>query len=295
MGAEQPDERVLGAIGVLEFVDQDELKALLIGVQPVRVLPKERQRVQQQVVEVHRVGGLERGAKGGIDGGGHLGQPVELGAGRQVRRRHHPVLRARDQRLHRAGRKQLGRVALLLHQPADEAQPVILIVDGELPTEAQQLGLAPQQPRREGVKGPDPESRRVAGEQPAHPLLHLAGGLVGEGDGEDPLGRHAVAVDQQGDPGGEHPGLPRAGAGQYQQRAVHVLDRLTLRRVERVLQLRSRGVDHAACAANGMRITKLAPLSVCSNANVPRCASSTTRRDRASPIPQPPCLLLMPG
>ena len=50
------------------------------------------------------------------------------------------------------------------------------------------LGLVRAGAGREGVEGPDPEAGGVAPQQAADPLLHFAGGLVGEGDGEDPSG-----------------------------------------------------------------------------------------------------------
>ena len=89
--------------------------------------------------------------------------------------------------------------------------------------------------------------------------------------------------------------LPGARAGEDQQRAVHVLHRLPLRGIEGVLELGRRSVDHAACAASGMRIRKLAPFSVGSSVRTPRWASSTTRRESARPMPQPPRLVVIPG
>ena len=41
------------------------------------MLPEERERMQQQVVEVHRVGRPQRRAHGRVHVGGHLGEAVE--------------------------------------------------------------------------------------------------------------------------------------------------------------------------------------------------------------------------
>jgi hypothetical protein len=58
----------------------------------------------------------------------------------------------------------------------------------------------------------------------ADALLHLAGGLVGEGDGED-LRRPGEAERQDvGDAGGQHARLAGAGAGQHEDRALGGLD-----------------------------------------------------------------------
>ena len=58
----------------------------------------------------------------------------------------------------------------------------------------------------------------------ADALLHLARRLVGEGDGEDLPGPGLAGGEDMGEPGGQHPGLAGAGAGQHQQRAVDRLD-----------------------------------------------------------------------
>jgi hypothetical protein len=135
-------------------------------------------------------------------------------------------------------------MAPLVHQPLDQAEPVIFIVDGEPSREAKQLRLPAEQSRRERVEGADPEARRIPTEQPADPLLHLPRGLVGERHREDPIRRHALSVDQMGDPGGEDARLPRPRAGEHQQGSVDVLHGLPLRRVEGERQLGRDSLDH---------------------------------------------------
>ena len=61
-------------------------------------------------------------------------------------------------------------------------------------------------------------------QQPVDALGHLAGGLVGEGDGQDGVGRDAFLADQPGDAAGDDAGLARAGSGEDQQRAFGGLD-----------------------------------------------------------------------
>ena len=79
--------------------------------------------------------------------------------------------------------------------------------------------------------------------QLADPLLHLVGGLVGEGDRQDRVGRHLEVADQMGDPVGEHPGLARTGPGDHQHRPVGGGDRLALGGIEIVEE---RGLGHGA-------------------------------------------------
>src|SRR5918995_5665344 len=140
----------------------------------------------------------------------------------------------------------------------------------------------------------DPEPGWIPVKQLADPLLHLPGGLVGERDRKNLVGRNSVSIDQRRDTRGEYAGLARARSCQHQKRAMNVLDRLPLCGIQRVFQP-GLGVDHVMRAASGMRITKQVPPSVGSNISAPPCASSTTRRDKASPIPQPPRLVVVPG
>ena len=69
------------------------------------------------------------------------------------------------------------------------------------------------------------------------PLLHLGGGLVGEGDRQDRARVRLALGDQPGDPAGQHPGLARARAGDHQQRRALVDDGRALRLVEPLEQL----------------------------------------------------------
>jgi hypothetical protein len=73
--------------------------------------------------------------------------------------------------------------------------------------------------------GPGPDER-------GDPLLHLAGGLVREGDRDDLARVRAAGRQQVRDPMGEHTGLAGAGAGHDQQRPAGVGHRGPLRPVE---------------------------------------------------------------
>ena len=56
---EQQHELVLGDVGVLVLVDEDVLEALAVGLEDVGMLAEQRHRVDEQVVEVHRPGGVQ--------------------------------------------------------------------------------------------------------------------------------------------------------------------------------------------------------------------------------------------
>ena len=155
----------------------------------------------------------------------------------------------------------------IVHDAADQCQPVVLVVDRELPGKPEALGFPPEQSRRERVEGPDPESTGIACQELADPALHLACGLVGERHREDALRRDAVRIDQVRDARREHPGLAGSGAGDHQDRSMHVLRGFSLRGIEAAKQVDFGG--HAAAAASGNRIRKVVPRDVGSSVSVP--------------------------
>src|SRR5438034_1890879 len=131
------------------------------------MLREQRERKQQEVVEVHGVGLAERRAEARIDLRRHTLERA-VGARAQFLREHHAVLRARNDGVDRTRGIRLGGVPALLQQALDEVLRVVLIVDREVRPEAQQGGLAPQQARGQRVEGPDPQAARVGAEQRGH-------------------------------------------------------------------------------------------------------------------------------
>jgi len=131
-----------------------------------------------------------------------------------------------------------GRPALLvdvlgLKDLLQETDLVVGVEDGEVALQTDQLGVAAQ----------DLDPDRVEGAEPGHPLdrfadqradalAHLAGGLVGEGDGEDLAGPRLAGGKNVGDACGQHPRLAGPRPGEHQHRSVQGLDRLALLRVE---------------------------------------------------------------
>ena len=80
-----------------------------------------------------------------------------------------------------------------------------------------------------------------------HPLAHLGGGLVGEGDGQDLPDADVAGGQQVGDAAGEHGRLARAGARHDQQRRALVQHGLALLRVEAVEKLIGLGRGRSRC------------------------------------------------
>jgi hypothetical protein len=85
--------------------------------------------------------------------------------------------------------------------------------------------VAAQDLGADGVEGAEPGHALAGGaDQRADPVLHLPGGLVGEGHRQDVEGARPPGGDQVGGAGGQHPGLAGAGAGQHEDRALRGLD-----------------------------------------------------------------------
>jgi hypothetical protein len=129
----------------------------------------------------------------------------------------------------------------LLEESLDDRQPIVLVVDTVLWREAEAMRLAPKEPSAEGVEGPDPQSDRIPLEQHRNPTLHLPRRAVGEGNGENSVGAHALSLDQMRDARREHSGLPRSRTREHEEWPGTVLHRKSLRGVQ--LQLTHAGLS----------------------------------------------------
>ena len=229
------DQLVLHGVGVLVLVDQYVREATLITLQHVGELTKQCHHVAQQVVEVHGAGGAQAILVGAV----HLGQLALVGHGGgalEVRRAHPVVFARRDHRRHRLGRELLGVEAHVADHVPAQALGIGLVVDGERRRVAEVVGLAPQDAHARRVEGGHPHAVGHRTHQLGHPVAHLVGGLVGERDGQNGVGRHTLVADQVGNAVGEHPGLARPGPSHHQQGSVGVQHRLALGRVHPLQQ-----------------------------------------------------------
>ena len=137
----------------------------------------------------------------------------------------------------RAGLEPLGVEVELLGDAGHQPLLVGGVVDREAGPEAELVDLLAQDPHAGGVERRDPHDPGPLADQLLDPLLHLGGGLVGEGDRQDRARVGLALGDQPRDPPGQHPGLARPGAGDDQQRRALVDDRGALRLVEPLEQL----------------------------------------------------------
>ena len=259
---EQADELGLGAVGVLELVDEDVPEPPGDLGPGRRRLAHEPQGERDLVAEVDAAVGRHQPLIGGV-GARQLVLPPRLLGRRVGRRRHRPPRRAHRPRLRpprhalprpRRGRRTPGTSSgrdVLVLAPAEQRgerrqetgriaqRPVGVEVELEevLAQEDDDLGAGQhadvgRQPELERVLADQAVAERVerrdggvrvaVGHELVDPDRHLLGGLVGERQRED-LGRPGPpGRDEPGDPTRDDLGLAGAGAGDDQQRAILV-------------------------------------------------------------------------
>ncbi len=234
---QQRGDAELDRVGVLVFVDHQVAPAAVELGADVFVLFEQLDGEEQQVIEVDGTRLAQRLLVAEVDLGDLLGVVV-VGVGLVGLGVHEFVLGVGDGAEHGArrpvGRLQVHRLEHALHG----AHLVAGVVDGVVGLEPGQLGtlgVAAQQAGAEGVEGGDGEPAQAwvrgsalfegvgAGDLGDDALAHLAGGFVGEGQGEDAPGRRAL-LDDLCDAPGDDAGLARAGGGEDEQGALGVED-----------------------------------------------------------------------
>ena len=126
---------------------------------------------------------------------------------------------------------------LFVLQPAfgerllDDVGALRLAVDGEVFLEAAAVGELAQDAHAHAVNGAHPHGGSAV-DHGGEALLHLVGGLVGEGDGEDGGGIDPLLLDEVGDARGQNARLAAARARQHEHGALGVRHRFDLLFVE---------------------------------------------------------------
>ena len=110
LGREQVGDRVLDVVGVLILVHADLAETILVALEHVRVLGEQLIGLDQQVVEVHRVGAGKAALEHGIHASGLAGERVVVPRGLvgHLLGRDHRVFRLGDTRADRLQRELLG-------------------------------------------------------------------------------------------------------------------------------------------------------------------------------------------
>ena len=205
------------------------------------MLAEDDEHVEQEVAEVAGVErskpvlilGVKLGAAAGGEGFGFAG--VDLAGSPAA------VLPAVDE----PGELPRGPALLVeiggLDELFEDSKLVVGVEDREVGLQAHQLGMASKHSRRHRVEGAEPgHALDGAAGDLRHALLHLARGLVGEGDGEDLARPRLASGDEVGEARGERRGLSSARAGKDEHRAFGRQHGVALRRVEAAADRRVR-------------------------------------------------------
>ena len=119
----------------------------------------------------------------------------------------------------------------------DQPQLVVGIEHLEALRQFRFLPVQAQQAVRDAVEGADPQAARAVAEQAFDAAAHFGGGLVGEGDGQDAVRRHADDFVEPADAVREHARLAGTGAGEHEVMTGRRGDGLALGFVQPVEQV----------------------------------------------------------
>ncbi len=231
LAAEQLDQLVLGAVGVLVLVDEEILELVAVPCEAFGVALEHAHRQHEQVVEVDRVGEAQRLLEAFEDRRHRLGKRIQRHA-LVLRRLDERVLGIGDRRVDGARRELLGRDSVPLHQALHDAERIVLVVDRVRRCTVHEMRRRAEHAGPDRVERAGPHAGGRAAEEPADAVAHFAGGFVGERDREDVSRGHAFDVDEARDARREDPRLARPRARQDEERTVHMEYSLALRRVE---------------------------------------------------------------
>ena len=140
------------------------------------------------------------------------------------------ILGPGDAAENRARGELLGVQPHAAHDLLDDALLIVLVVDGKGASESlvahlESFNVAAQNAHAERVESGDQRlGQRGVAQQPVNALAHLAGGLVGEGDGQNRVGRDAFLLDEPGDAAGDDAGFAGPRPGKNEKRALGSLN-----------------------------------------------------------------------
>ena len=227
------DEAVLDMVGVLILVHMDVAVAMLIPFEHIGVGAEELERREEQIVEVERVVAVQETLVDRIDAPGDF-LPVGRREAGELARRDAVALRGGD-RAEDGARPVLFRVQIEVAQRLLHRVDLIgVVVDGEVPRDADALAVSPQHARAKGVERADRQPVRLQADDPLHAVAHLLRRLVREGDGKDIVRIDVPDREKVGDPVRQDARLAAARPRDDQYGAFRRRDGLSLLRVEAV-------------------------------------------------------------
>ena len=208
---EIPSEQILHRRSILKLIHHDIEEAPPVG--PQHILPafEQTQGPDNQIIEIHRVVQSR-----------HLSVFLEKRTMHLIRRVPCSPPRFDIAEKTREG-AQLGGFVLKPQLPGrlvQAGQLVPRVVNSELRTQSGLPGAFPQNAQPEGMKRGHGEPPRLSRtRETPHPLLHLPGGLVREGESQNRRRRDTPA-EHVGDARGNHPGFTASRPGHDEKRTL---------------------------------------------------------------------------
>ena len=224
---EERENAVLREVGVLVLVDENVAEACLVAFAHFGVVAEEEKRVEEQVVEVEGLGGAEVPLVAFVDFVEALHAlgvvaPLDGRVGCVGRGEDEAVLGFRDAAGHTARLVDLFVEAQFFHNVFQEGAGVGSVVDAEVGGDARVGCLHAEQTGKKAVERAAPHAvGREVGTDLPDAFVHLAGGLVGKGEGEN-APRLSALLQQVGYLVGQYTGFARTCAGNDERGAVGV-------------------------------------------------------------------------
>ena len=139
-----------------------------------------------------------------------------------------PILPSIDEIRQRSRRPALFVQIFRLQKLLEQAQLIIGVEDGEIRSQAHELGVHAQDLRADRMERAEPWHSLLGPGERADAYPHLPRRLVGESHRQDLIGAGAAGGDEMRDPGGKDARLADARAGENENGTVERFDRAQL-------------------------------------------------------------------
>ena len=203
---------VLGNVGILKLIDHQVSIALLVLLAHSIAGTEQLDRLQEQIIKVHRVVSGQQFFVKMVDSSAGLIKVI-VSALFQTPRIQQQTLGLGDNALHGSGMNPLGIKLGQFQSLLDHGNLIVRVIDRIVGVQANQVTVQAQQPGAEGMKGPHSKRLSPGAHQPVQSLPHFPGGLVGKSHRRNTVGASLAGPHQIGDSMGDYPGFATARPG----------------------------------------------------------------------------------
>ena len=234
LSGQQIDQLELGRVRILILVHHDILIPATAGFQRIGMFIEQFQHQQDDVIEIHRVGGLQGGFIQALD----MLSKDDKGL-RLIQKSVVPVvLVLAHQGVDRLGFQLFTVHVDVAHDLAHGSQLIRLVIDDKVVLVAQTINVPAQDAHAERMESTDSRTldfavlifAGVLGNKSGHTFLHFTGSLVGKGHRQD-LPRRDTVLDKIGYTIGNDTRLARTGSGQDHDGTLDSGNRFPLLRI----------------------------------------------------------------